>query len=140
MRKLLLDRIKARPEQAWLPNGLAEDIARECAAFDAELKGLDIQILGLGLDGHIGCNNPGEVLSGPCHQVNLSRGRRGIAMGMKSIMGAKCLIMLANGADKAKAVENMCQGSITAQCPSTFLQLHSNAFVLLDQAAAIHLK
>lgn len=144
-RKLLFDHVGIEPSRMRLPNGLTEDVETECSSFDSLLNhlpgnGLDLQILGLGLDGHIGCNNPGNTLLSASHPVGLSRGRRGMAMGMGSIMHAKCLLMLANGEDKAKAVADMCCAPVTPRCPSTFLQLHPNTIVMLDQAAASQLK
>ena len=144
LRNLLLDHIGVAPERMRMPNGLAKDPAAECLRFDEYLDslpagGLDIQVLGLGQDGHIGCNRPGDTLTAHSHVVSLSRGRTGTALGMSSIMKANCLLMLANGEDKAQAVADMCNGAISTHCPSTFLQLHPNTLVLLDQAAASRL-
>lgn len=140
-RDLLLGHVDSGPERMYLPNGLAEDIQAESARFDATLAGLpggglDMQILGIGTDGHIGLNRPGDSLLAASHPVDMSRGRKGIAMGMSSIMRAKCLLMLANGEDKAEAVANMYQAPVSTRCPATFLQIHPNVIVLLDRAAA----
>lgn len=138
---LLLDHVGANPAHMRLPNGLAEDIAGECAKFDTLLEslpggGLDMQVLGIGADGHIGCNRPGKTLTAGTHPVSLSRGRTGTAMGMRSIMQAKCLLLLANGEDKAQAIADMLHAEISTGCPATFLQLHPNTIVLLERAAA----
>lgn len=90
LRNLLLDHVGVAPERMRMPNGLAKDPAAECLRFDEYLDslpagGLDIQVLGLGLDGHIGCNRPGDTLTAHSHVVSLSRGRTGTALGMSSI-------------------------------------------------------
>ena len=91
LRELLLDHVGVSPDHIIMPNGLAEPPENECIRFDATLEalpsgGLDLQVLGIGTDGHIGCNRPGETLSAASHIVGLSRGRTGIAMGMGAIM------------------------------------------------------
>lgn len=144
LREMLLNHVGVASNRMPMPSGLAEDPAMECVRFDHYLdnlpsNGLDIQVLGLGTDGHIGCNRPGDTLSAASHVVNLSRGRTGLAMGMSSIMKSKCLLMLANGEEKAQSVADMCYGPISTHCPSTFLQLHPNTLVLLDKAAASRL-
>ncbi len=144
LRDLLLNHVGVAPDHMRMPDGLAEDPAAECRLFDDYLDslpsgGLDVQVLGLGKDGHIGCNRPGDTLTAPSHVVSLSRGRTGTALGMGGIMRAKCLMMLANGEDKAQAVADMCHGAISTHCPATFLQLHPNSLVFLDQAAASRL-
>ena len=136
----LLDHVDARAGRLLLPDGQAGDMDGACAAYDALFAALpngqlDMQVLGIGGDGHIGMNRPSQVLSAAAHMVSTG-GARYAAMGLRSIMLAKRLVLLANGAGKARAVADMCSGSITTAVPATLLQLHPDVTVLLDRPAA----
>lgn len=141
----LISKVNAQKESLLLPDGLSKDIDHECAAYDTLLGGLpggglDMQILGIGADGHIGCNRPQEVLHAESHHVCLPSGRQVAAMGIRSIMLARHLLLIANGADKAQAVADMCSGAIKTSVPATLLQLHPNVTVILDKEAASQLR
>lgn len=141
LRRNLIDLTDADPKNLLLPNGLSSDIDSECAKYDALFDALpdgrlDMQVLGIGSDGHIGCNRPQEKLHVESHNVRLGPDRYAAAMGMRSILLAKRLVLVANGKDKAQAVADMCGGVITTAVPATFLQLHPDVTVILDKDAA----
>lgn len=137
-----------------VPNGKVDDLAAECARYDAEIVGagqLDIQLLGIGHNGHIGFNEPEEHLSAGTHVVTLAQETRqanaryfnsmeevpsqAITMGVATILKAKMLLLVVKGEDKADIVKQALQGPITTQCPASLLQLHPNLVVVLDKAA-----
>lgn len=142
-----------------IPDGMAEDIPSECARYEqliAESGGIDLQILGIGSDGHIGFNEPTSSLRSRTRIKTLTpRTRRDnarffgseaavphhvITMGIGTILDSRSILMLATGASKAEAVAQMVEGPITAMCPASALQLHPSAKVLVDEAAAARLK
>lgn len=141
-------------EQTHVPNGNAEDLEEECRQYDQMLDTygpVDIQLLGLGHNGHIGFNEPGDSLSGATHLVELQEKTRtanarffpsiddvpthAITMGVASIMKARQILLLVRGEDKAEIVHRALKGPITTQCPASLLQCHPNVEVLLDQGA-----
>ncbi len=137
----LLEHVDAQPGSLYLPDGMANDVEAECAKYDALFNNLpdgrlDTQILGIGSDGHIGCNRPAEELISVSHTIELSPGNVAAAMGVRSIMLAKTLVLIANGESKSKAIADMCSGKITTAVPATLLQLHPDVHVFLDKAAA----
>ncbi len=139
-----LDHVDAKDDQLLLPNGLAGGIDEECKKYDELMDRLpdgrlDMQILGIGEDGHIGMNRPNENLVAAAHLVNNAAGRPTCAMGLRHILLAKRIILLANGESKAEAVAKMCNGFITTQVPASLLQLHPDVTVLLDKEAACKL-
>lgn len=135
-------------------NGNAEDTAKECADFDAAIKaagGIDIQLLGIGTNGHIGFNEPSSSFSDGTFKVKLTDStiksnsiyftenampRYALTMGIQSIMKAKKIVLIATGASKAEAVKNAVKGEVTPMCPASVLQNHPNCIFLLDTAAA----
>lgn len=141
----LISRVDANSKKLILPDGLASDILHESEKYDALFSSLpdgrlDMQIIGIGPDGHIGCNRPAEKLIASCHNVDFGPDSYNvIAMGMRSIMLSKRILLLANGSGKAHAVADMCGGKITTFVPATFLQLHPDVTVLLDREAAAEL-
>lgn len=142
------------------PNGSAEDPYAAADAYEAAIAatgGADIQILGIGVDGHIGFNEPGGSLVSTTHvealagQTIADNARffgndpslvptRCITQGLSTIMSAKKLLLLAFGENKAEAVKEVLEGAISAKWPATIMQMHPDATVLLDEAAASKLE
>src|SRR5436190_140670 len=160
MRRHLFDRIGISPRRVHLLDGLAHDAARECTRYERAIRragGIDLQILGLGGNGHIGFNEPGRALVAATHRTRLRPStrranaplfggrvgdvpREALSMGMGTILGARRIVLLATGASKARCVQRMIDGPVTTRVPASFLQLHSNAEVWLDRDAAAALK
>ena len=141
------------PTRTHIPNGMAADLTAECAAYDALLRKhpVDLQLLGLGHNGHIGFNEPDHALIGGTHVVDLKPATRAanarffnnpsevptqaITMGIGSILKAKAILLVVTGADKADIVRESLAGPITTACPASLLQTHANVTVLLDRDA-----
>lgn len=138
-----------------IPDGLARDPAEECRRYDAAIAAagqLDLQLLGIGANGHIGFNEPAERFTTHSYCVALSAqtlrdNRRffedgapmpthALTMGIGSIMQAKRIVLVATGAGKAQAVRGMIEGPVDPMLPASILQMHRHATVLLDAAAA----
>ena len=137
----LLDFVDATEEQLKMPNGYDYGIEEGCKKYDEMMDNLpegrlDMQILGIGADGHIGMNKPMENMTAAAHQVNNAKGRPTCAMGLRHILLSKRIIMIANGTHKADAVNKMINGPITKNCPEYLLPLHPDVVVLLDKEAA----
>ena len=154
MRKNLFDHVNINPENTYIEDGLAEDAAAECARYTELIKslgGIDLQLLGIGPNAHIGFNEPGEALEKDTHLVKLSERtikanarffanedevpKYAFTMGIKAIMQAKCIVLLANGEAKADAIYECVCGHISAMAPASILQLHNNVFIVADEAA-----
>lgn len=154
----LIDHINMDKTAFHIPDGTAEDIPAECARYEtliAESGGIDLQILGIGSDGHIGFNEPTSSLRSRTRIKTLTPQTRRdnarffgsedavphhvITMGIGTILDSRSILMLATGASKARAVANMVEGPITAMCPASALQLHPSVKVLVDEAAAAQL-
>lgn len=136
----LLDHVDASADQLLLPDSMAHDVETACTDYEALFRSLpggrlDLQILGIGKDAHIGMNRPNQALIAACHPVQTESALYA-AMGVSSILLARRIILLANGESKAQAVANMCTGQVTTAIPATLLQLHPNVVVLLDKPAA----
>ena len=148
----LFDHVNIDKEKTFVPNGCAEDYDKECEAYDnrvKELGGIDLQLLGIGLDGHIGFNEPDEYFVGPTHVVDLDEStivanarffaseadvpRKAVTMGMMSIMQAKKVLLVANGAAKKEIVEKAFFGPITPLVPASILQLHPDLTVIYSE-------
>lgn len=137
-----------------LPNGKADDMNAECARYTELLNNTrqDIQLLGIGSNGHIGFNEPNTPFDSTTHIVTLEEGTRkdnarfftsldevpthAITMGIANIMNAKKILVVANGANKAKAVYEMVKGEVNEKCPASVLQKHSDVVLIVDEAAA----
>lgn len=149
MNKNLFDHINIRPENTHVPDGLAEDKEAVCAAYDkliADLGGIDMQVLGIGHNGHVGFNEPDDYYTAGTHVVDLKESTikanarffedisqvptQAVTMGMKSIMQSRRILLLA-GKDKKEIVEKALFGRITPQVPASLLQLHPDLTVLL---------
>ena len=146
--------INIKKENTFVPNGKANDTDKECEEYDANIKelgGIDLQLLGIGLDGHIGFNEPGDSFPDGTFKIKLtdstiasnsiyfddaSMPRYALTMGIGSIMKAKKIVLIATGAKKAEAIRNTVTGEVTPECPASVLQRHPDAILLLDKAAA----
>jgi len=147
--------VNVKKENILIPDSLPEDVERECEAYESAIRergGIDVQLLGIGRDGHIGFNEPSSSLQARTRVKTLTdetlkdnfgstEGPRfAITMGIGTIMDAKEIIQVAVGKEKAKAVSLMVEGPITASCPASALQLHPKVKVILDAGAAHLLK
>ncbi|MGF3076983.1 glucosamine-6-phosphate deaminase [Facklamia sp. P12955] len=139
---------------SFIPNGQAKDIDAELARYDQVIKDnpVDLQLLGLGSNGHIGFNEPGSDLEAGTSLVSLTQSTiddnqrffgskeetptKAITMGVGAIIKAKKIIIMAFGSQKAQAVRGMIEGPITSDLPASVLQKHRNVYVLLDREAA----
>ena len=138
--------------KTFVPNGCAADIANEGEAYDKmilDLGGTDIQLLGIGLDGHIGFNEPEDFFTKETHLVNLDEStieansrffaskddvpKQAITMGMYSIMQAKKVLLIANGKAKKEIIEKAFFGKITPWVPASILQLHNDVTVIYSE-------
>ncbi len=143
--------VNIKKENILMPDSLPEDVEAECEAYEKAIRergGIDIQLLGIGRDGHIGFNEPSSSLQARTRVKTLTdetlkdnfgsaEGPRfAITMGIGTIMDAREIILLALGREKAKAVSCMVEGSVTASCPASALQLHPKVKVILDTEAA----
>ena len=154
MREHLFDHIDIKLENTNIENGKAADPAAECARYNALLaeNTVDLQILGIGSNGHIAFNEPGTPFDSVTHVVDLTETtikdnsrlfnsidevpKQAFTMGLSNIMTAKKIVILANGANKAKAVYGMVHGEITEDIPASILQNHSDCTLICDEAAA----
>jgi len=154
MRETLFDHIDILPDNTYIPDGLASDphsYGREYDELIVSLGGIDLQLLGIGSNAHIAFNEPGRFFSAQTWLVDLNQHtiednarffgskdkvpRQAITMGMKSILGAKRILILASGVGKAKAVKDMVEGQIDPMVPASILQLHSDVTLIADQPA-----
>jgi len=150
--------INIKPENVHLLNGIIENIGKECAQYEALIKksgGIDLQVLGIGNNGHIGFNEPDINLNTRTHLVNLTAKtiransryfntaqevpKQVFTMGIGTIMRARKIILLANGKRKAWVIEKTINSPITTKVPATVLQLHNDVTVIVDQEAASQL-
>jgi glucosamine-6-phosphate deaminase len=146
--------INIKPENTNVPNGLAEDIDAECARYDkliADLGGIDLQLLGIGHTGHIGFNEPDQDFDKMTHKVKLNQKtieansrffnseddvpKYAITMGIKAIMQAKKILLVANGEGKAEILDRALFGPVAPAVPASILQLHPDVTVVADEAA-----
>ena len=155
----LFNHINIDKNNTFVPNGLAENVEEECMAYDSRIQdmgGIDLQLLGLGANGHIGFNEPGEALSVGTHLTDLKEStieanarffdsiddvpRKAITMGLGGIMKAKKIMVIASGEGKAEVVKAMMSGKITTEIPATMLQMHRDVILIVDEDAAKLLK
>ncbi|MDQ0825251.1 glucosamine-6-phosphate deaminase [Arthrobacter sp. B2I5] len=159
VRREFTNRVNIAPENVHGPDGTATDIPAACDAYEqaiAAAGGVDLQLLGVGTDGHIGFNEPGSSFASRTRIKSLIEQTRRdnarffnslaevphhvITQGLGTIMAARHVILLATGAQKAQAVRDFVEGPVAAICPASVLQFHPHATVLLDEAAASALK
>ena len=154
MQKQLFDHVDILPDNTRVPDGLAADADAECAAYDAYIRslgGIDLQLLGVGHNGHIGFNEPADVFVTPTHVVDLTERtidanarffatrddvpRQAFTMGIGPIMAAKKILLIASGEEKAEAVYNTICGAVDPHCQGSILQLHPDVVMVADEAA-----
>ncbi len=150
----LFDHVNIDKTQTFVPNGLEMDSEKACTAYNEIIYahgGIDLQLLGLGRNGHIGFNEPGSAFEKETHCVNLTEStieankrffasekdvpRQAYTMGIKSIMQAKKILIIVSGKNKAEAVKNSFFGPITPAVPASILQLHNDVTIVADEAA-----
>lgn len=159
MQSNLFDHVDIAAENTRVPDGLTKDPKAFCAEYDAYIRSLgyvDMQLLGIGRNGHIGFNEPGDCFVKETHVVDLAEStidanarffasrddvpKQAISMGIGAIMGAKKVLLAASGEEKADAILGAVCGAITPRCPGSILQLHPNVAVVVDEAAGSKLK
>src|SRR6056297_3947506 len=152
------DHINIKKENVHILDGMTNNIERECLEYETKIKnagGIDLQILGIGPNGHIGFNEPSETLNDKTHLVTLTEETResnsrffdskdevpkkALTMGISTILKADKILIMASGESKASAIKKTLSGQINTCTPSTLLQTHSNVTVVIDQGAAIYL-
>lgn len=160
MQRHLFDQVNVSPRRAQFLNGSTRDIEWECRRYERAIEragGIDLQILGLGMNGHVGFNEPARALAARTHRTRLTPAtrranaavfgnrvdavpREALSMGMATILHAKRIVLMATGAAKARCVQRMIEGPVTPRLPGSFLQLHRCAEIWLDRAAAQNLE
>jgi len=158
MRNVLFDHVDIDLSRTYLPRGDCEDAATEAAEYEALIGasgGIDLQLLGIGQNGHIGFNEPTSSLSALTRIKTLTQDTRNanaryfehfedipkyaLTMGIGSILATRSCVLLATGVAKAQAVAAMVEGPVSAACPASALQLHPKATIVLDKDAAAEL-
>ncbi len=154
MRHNLFDSVNIKLENTNIPNGLETDIEKECTRYNNIIKslgGIDLQLLGIGNNGHIGFNEPGEAFEKETHCVKLTENTiqanarffssigevptHAYSTGIKNIMQARSILLIASGEAKAEAMYQALFGPITPTVPASILQLHNNVSIVADEAA-----
>ena len=152
MNKNFFEKINISEENTFVPNGVAGDLEAECKSYDERIKnlgGIDLQLLGIGLDGHIGFNEPNDCFEKNTHVVTLHDStiyansrffkslddvpKKAITMGMVSIMQAKKILLIANGKQKEDILNKALFGPITPQIPASILQLHPDITIVYSE-------
>lgn len=154
MRQNLFNHLDISEDHTHIPNGSAHDLEQECLRYEhliRELGGVDLQILGIGQNGHIGFNEPGTSFSSRTHIVTLAENTReansrffnsleevpthAITMGIASILGSKEILLLVSGENKAEALLKFMNGEISEDFPASALKHHENVTVIADRDA-----
>lgn len=153
VRRCLLDRVKIDKSRCHAPNGVAPNLAAECARYERAIQlagGIDLAILGLGTNGHIGFNEPGSSFNSTTHVVNLSESTRtanaeyftggevpkqAITMGIETIMGADRILLLASGSKKKDAIRRLRNEPPNIDFPASALKNHRDVTIITDRAA-----
>lgn len=155
MMETFFNHINIPRENINIPNGMAENIEKECKQYEEKIEkagGIDVQILGIGTNGHIGFNEPAENLHIRTCLIDLTDNTikdnsrffkegedmptKAISMGIASIMKAKKVVLLASGENKAEAIKNMTNGYINTKHPASILQAHRDCILIIDKEAA----
>jgi glucosamine-6-phosphate deaminase len=160
IKRELIDQVDLPDERLFGPDVHAREMADACRRYDeliADLGGVDVQLLGIGSDGHVGFNEPGSSLASRTRIKTLTRATRAdnarffedheqevprhvVTQGLGTILAARHLLLVACGAGKAAPVARAVEGPLTAMCPASILQLHPHATVVVDEPAAADLK
>ena len=154
MHQHLFDRVNIDPERTNVPNGMEPDAEKECGRYEELIRsmgGVDLQLLGLGHNGHIGFNEPGEAFEKETHCVDLTEStieankrffasaedvpKQAYTMGIKTIMQAKKILVVVNREAKADIVERAFFGPVTPEVPASILQMHNDVTLVGDEAA-----
>ena len=154
MNTYLFDHVNIDKNRTFVPDGLATDSEKSYAEYNANILkqgGIDLQLLGIGRNGHIGFNEPGTVFKKETHCVDLTEStieankrffasetdvpRQAYSLGIKNIMQARKILVVASGEDKADALYNAIHGEITPEVPASILQLHNDVTIVADEAA-----
>lgn len=154
MHRHLFNYVNVRPECTHVPNGMEPDFEKECKRYEAlvdSLGGADLQLLGLGHNGHIGFNEPAPVFEKATHCVDLTEStieankrffasadevpKQAYTMGIGTIMKAKKVLVVVSGEDKAEIVAKAFSGEVTPEVPASILQMHQDVTVVADKAA-----
>ena len=154
MQDNLFNHISIKPENTIVPDGLAEDVQAMCEAYEEQIEnwgGVDLQLLGIGHDGHIGFNEPEDHFPAMTHEVKLTEmtinankrffesiddvPKSAVTMGIGTIMAAKKIIMVVTGADKKEILHKTFWGPVTPEVPASILQFHPNVTLVCDDAA-----
>lgn len=155
MQEQLFGQVNIRPEAVHVPDGNAADLEAAARAYDEAIRqagGIDVQVLGIGRNGHIGFNEPDEQFVYGCHVVQLTEStiranrrffaseaevpRRAVSLGIGSIMNARQILLIATGEEKAQAVREAVYGDVTPQIQASILRTHPDVLFLLDKGAA----
>lgn len=151
----LFNHVNIDKEKTYVPNGLEPDSQKACDQYNAIIEragGIDLQLLGLGHNGHIGFNEPADHFPAVTHCVDLTEStieankrffaseadvpRQAYTMGIQNIMSARRILVIVSGADKAEILKKVVNGPITPQVPASVLQLHGDVTIVADEAAA----
>ncbi|MBU3175423.1 glucosamine-6-phosphate deaminase [Clostridium estertheticum] len=155
MNKNLFDKVDISKNNINMPDGMVKDVNDFCLLYENKIKtlgGIDMQVLGIGGNGHIGFNEPNVNFEAQTHLVNLDEQTieansrffksieevpvKAISMGIKTIMNSKKIILLANGLNKAEAIAKAVNGKINPSIPASILQLHNDVTIIIDKEAA----
>jgi glucosamine-6-phosphate deaminase len=155
MRESLFEHINVDPRNSYIPDGMTHDVDAFCDWYEAQMErvgGIDLQVLGIGSNGHIAFNEPGSSLGSRTRIKTLTDRtvrdnarffstleevpRYALTMGVGTIMDARELLLLATGEAKADAIKAAVEGPITAMVPASIIQMHRRAYVIIDEAAA----
>jgi galactosamine-6-phosphate isomerase len=152
--KRLIQPLGLVPSQYHMFDALATDLETECSKMDAVIKsrgGIDLMIVGIGMNGHIGFNEPGVAIDLLSHVIELDETtlsvgqkyfkektvlQKGITLGLQHLMNAKKVFLLANGERKAAVIQKAAEGDVNNQFPASIMQQHENGLILVDEAAA----
>ena len=158
MQEHLFSHINIAPDASFIPDGMNDDVQAVCDAYEETIRGLggvDLQLLGLGNNGHIGFNEPGEVFEKETHCVDLAQSTieanarffasvddvptQAYTMGIQTIMNAKKILVIVNGAGKAEILKKAFYGPVTPEVPASILQMHPDVTVIADETACAQL-
>ena len=150
----LYSKVNMKPENVYIPNGSAKCADEECKSYEMKIEdncGVDLQVLGIGNNGHIGFNEPADELSDVTHKIAISEStveansrffasaddvpREALTMGMATIMKARKIILMVSGANKNAVLKKVLSGKITTDVPATMLNMHSDVVIIADKDA-----